>query len=152
VSKIVCRNTRRALWAAAWPRSAESGFPLAVYNRTVAKLNHLSRTARVLRKSSDAAKGAAVIVSMLSDDSARASMDRPQGALAAAILGGVSRMQHCQSRMDQRTCGQGSARNLDYYSTLRLLAAGYRPRLLNFYFWLASEAALLTATPDYSNE
>ena len=69
----------------------KAGFPLAIYNRTAAKAEHFKEQgARVAATPSEAAKGAQVIVSMLSDDSAsRAAWLGEQGALDAAEPGAV---------------------------------------------------------------
>jgi 3-hydroxyisobutyrate dehydrogenase len=69
----------------------KAGFPLAVYNRTLAKSEAFGHQgARVAGSPADAAKGASVVVSMLSDDSAsREAWIGDRGALAAADPGTV---------------------------------------------------------------
>jgi 3-hydroxyisobutyrate dehydrogenase len=69
----------------------KAGFPLAVYNRTRAKAEVFSgQGARVADTAGDAAKGATVILSMLSDDAgSREAWLGEHGALAAAAPGAV---------------------------------------------------------------
>ncbi len=64
----------------------KAGFPLAVYNRTVAKAERFAEGgARVAATPAEAAKGAQVILSMLADDNAsREAWLGEKGALAAA--------------------------------------------------------------------
>jgi 3-hydroxyisobutyrate dehydrogenase len=64
----------------------KAGFPLTVYNRTAAKAEPFAaQGARVARTPADAARGARLILSMLSDDNAsRDAWIGPDGALAAA--------------------------------------------------------------------
>jgi 3-hydroxyisobutyrate dehydrogenase len=67
------------------------GFPLAVYNRTAATAKPFAaQGARIARTPAEAAKGAQLILSMLSDDDAsRAAWTGSNGALAAAEAGAV---------------------------------------------------------------
>jgi 3-hydroxyisobutyrate dehydrogenase len=69
----------------------KAGFPLAIYNRTAAKAEAFaSLGARVASTPADAAKGANVIIAMLSDDDAsREAWTGKDGALAAAEKGSV---------------------------------------------------------------
>src|SRR5580698_10460082 len=69
----------------------KAGFPLAVYNRTAAKAEPLAaQGARVARTPAEAARGAKLILSMISDDNAsRDAWIGPHGALAAAESGAV---------------------------------------------------------------
>jgi 3-hydroxyisobutyrate dehydrogenase len=69
----------------------KAGFPLAVYNRTAAKAEPFAaQGARVARTPAEAARGARLILSMLSDDDAsRDAWIGPEGALAAAESGTV---------------------------------------------------------------
>ena len=69
----------------------KAGFPLAIYNRTAQKAAPFAEQgARVAATPGEAAKGAQVIVSMLSDDSAsRAAWLGKQGALDTAGAGAV---------------------------------------------------------------
>jgi 3-hydroxyisobutyrate dehydrogenase len=68
-----------------------AGFPLAVYNRTSSKAERFGALgARVGSTPADVAKGAQVIISMLSDDAAsREAWVGDEGALAAADHGAV---------------------------------------------------------------
>lgn len=69
----------------------KAGFPLAVYNRTAATAKPFAaQGARIARTPAEAAKGAQLILSMLSDDDAsRAAWTGSNGALAAAEAGAV---------------------------------------------------------------
>ena len=69
----------------------KAGFSLTVYNRTAAKAEPLiSAGARLASSPADAAKGAAVIISMLADDAASRSVWLGRdGALEAAEHGAV---------------------------------------------------------------
>jgi 3-hydroxyisobutyrate dehydrogenase len=69
----------------------KAGFPLAVYNRTAAKAEPFAvQGARVAHTPAEAAKGAQLILSMLSDDIAsREAWTGPHGALAAAEPGAI---------------------------------------------------------------
>lgn len=69
----------------------KAGYPLAVYNRTISKAEPLgAKGARVAATPAEAVKGASVIVSMLSDDTAsREAWTGENGALAAADTGAV---------------------------------------------------------------
>ena len=69
----------------------KTGFPLTVYNRTAAKADSLAAAgAQVAKTPAEAAAGAAVILSMVSDDAASREMwTGKHGALAAAAPGTV---------------------------------------------------------------
>jgi 3-hydroxyisobutyrate dehydrogenase len=69
----------------------KAGFPLTVYNRTTAKVEPFkAQGARIARTPAEAAKGAQLILSMLSDDVAsREAWAGPDGALAAANPGAI---------------------------------------------------------------
>jgi 3-hydroxyisobutyrate dehydrogenase len=69
----------------------KAGFPLAVYNRTAATAEPFAtQGARIAHTPAEAAKGAQLILSMLSDDDAsRAAWTGSNGALAAAEAGAV---------------------------------------------------------------
>ena len=69
----------------------KAGFPLAVYNRTAAKAEPFARQgARIAYTPAEAAQGAKLILSMLSDDHAsRDAWTGPNGALATAEPGTV---------------------------------------------------------------
>jgi 3-hydroxyisobutyrate dehydrogenase len=69
----------------------KAGFPLTVYNRTAATTEPFAvQGARIARTPAEAAKGAQLILSMLSDDDAsRAAWTGSNGALAAAKAGAV---------------------------------------------------------------
>jgi 3-hydroxyisobutyrate dehydrogenase len=69
----------------------KAGFPLAVYNRTAAKAEPFAlQGARIAYTPAEAAEGAELILSMLSDDHAsRDAWTGPSGALAAAEPGTV---------------------------------------------------------------
>lgn len=69
----------------------KAGFPLSVYNRTTAKAEALAaQGARVANSPAEAVKGALVVISMLSDDSAsREAWTGSKGALATADPGTV---------------------------------------------------------------
>jgi 3-hydroxyisobutyrate dehydrogenase len=69
----------------------KAGFPLAVYNRTAATAEPFAtQGARIAHTPAEAAKGAQLILSMLSDDNAsRAAWTGSNGALAAAEAGAV---------------------------------------------------------------
>ena len=69
----------------------KASFPLAVYNRTAAKAESFAaQGARIARTPAEAARGARLILSMLSDDNAsRDAWIGPEGALAAAESGTV---------------------------------------------------------------
>ena len=69
----------------------KAGFPLAVYNRTAAKAEPFARQgARIAYTPAEAAQGAKLILSMLSDDDAsRDAWTGPSGALAVAEPGTV---------------------------------------------------------------
>ena len=69
----------------------KAGFPLSVYNRTTATAEPFAaQGARIARTPAEAAKGAQLVLSMLSDDDAsRAAWTGPHGALAAAEAGAV---------------------------------------------------------------
>lgn len=69
----------------------KAGIPLAVYNRTAAKAEPFAaQGARVAATPADAAKGAAIVISMLADDNAsRDAWLGKNGALAAAEPGAI---------------------------------------------------------------
>jgi 3-hydroxyisobutyrate dehydrogenase len=69
----------------------KAGFPLTVYNRTIAKAEPFAaQGARIAKTPAEAAKGAKLILSMLSDDDAsREAWTGVSGALAAAEPGAV---------------------------------------------------------------
>ena len=69
----------------------KAGFPLTVYNRTIAKAEPFAaQGARIAKTPADAAKSAKLILSMLSDDDAsREAWPGVSGALAAAEPGAV---------------------------------------------------------------
>jgi 3-hydroxyisobutyrate dehydrogenase len=69
----------------------KAGFPLTIYNRTASKAEAFaSQGARVASSPADAAKGAAIILSMLYDDAAsREAWTGAEGALAAAEPGTI---------------------------------------------------------------
>jgi 3-hydroxyisobutyrate dehydrogenase len=69
----------------------KAGFTLAIYNRTPSKVEpFVARGARLALTPADAAKGASVILSMLSDDTAsREAWTGEDGALAAADTGAI---------------------------------------------------------------
>src|SRR5580698_5313393 len=64
----------------------KAGFPLTVYNRTIAKAEPFAaQGARIAKTPADAAKSAKLILSMLSDDDAsREAWTGTRGALGAA--------------------------------------------------------------------
>ena len=69
----------------------KAGFSLTVYNRTAAKAQPLiSAGARLASSPAEAAKGAAILVSMLADDAAsREIWTGENGALAAVAPGAI---------------------------------------------------------------
>jgi len=128
----------------------KAGFPLAVYNRTAAKAEPLvAQGARVAKSPADAAKGAAVIVSMLSDDSASGeAWTGHKGALAAADPGAV--LVECSTVSPawiKELAAKASARNLELLDA-PVTGSRVQAQTAQLLFLVGgSEAALLTATP-----
>ena len=94
----------------------KAGFPLTVYNRTRAKAEHLAaQGAHVVDTPAAAAKGAHLILSMLSDDNAcREAWTGADGALAAAEPGAI--LVECSTSSPawaEELAGLASARGLE---------------------------------------